>query len=362
MRFLREKQSKLSTLKSKITNCFNYKKQILIIISLWIGALLLGSNITLWMKVRAPIEETPVALQRTIEYQLKLNPEVWRNKTKAMMDFYGYLEEVSGIRLPLNKFELDGRIQNNIVITNCTREDTSIRLRTYVFGPKTNSTTLDAKKNVDLDVKYGEFFPIDPSAKHFENAVQKIEKDVHPCHYKYSRETRITDMPKGFLFYTCKEISQFFPGITQGVSEEVLQRRVGYTSNESWLLYSYSGYLDSLLDDQSSNKFFVISDKSKQDQNNQQNNQKEEELPIKEKFQLYKFKTEITLLYNNTLDWSRSEIPPEKGEFSLRIWSTYDGHGPFDPILVRESQEWYSLLLHRFGSENDLPCPFFSFL
>ena len=296
-----------------------YKKDFIKITIFFFVAFILSSYALLWSTVFSDLPEVPLDIERTMEFQIKLDPKEWEDRDKLYKEFYKKFSQVTGLPIDIEKdLEIHHRIQKYVYITNCTSTDTWIRVRDYFGGPKVNTNTIDAKKNVGNSVKFGENFPLSPNLKYFNSSNQKIEKDVHPCKEKYSRETRIYNIENIHGLKTCGDIYYYFPDI---FSKNVNEKEVNYSSDEFWLVISYQTNL-----------------------NNSSH---------------YKFKSEITIRYENETGVLFGGFPPKRGEFSYRIWSTYEGHGPFDTKFVDQAREWYSTLLQHFGSYQDLPCSIF---
>ena len=93
---------------------------------------------------------------------------------------------------------------------------------------------MDAKIS-DLEYEWGLVVPMEPSDDQLRNSSQKLEHDIHACETKWSRETRVKDIPYKPHYNTCGDFHQLFPYLWSDLSNE---NHMPETGNEYW----YSGY------------------------------------------------------------------------------------------------------------------------
>ena len=308
-------------LKQILTNCREKTSKISPIIwifTLFILFAILGSNIALIVSYEGDKGlEQPPELEMTAEFQMTLNSDAWKIRNDMLFTFFNYFEQISGFPFSEHDIVQNYRIQTYFHPDNCSagKWDMEFRLRNYVWGPAANTTTLDAKIG-DISYTEGLIAPLEPSDDLLKDSFQKLEHDVHPCDKKYSRESRVQGIPFQPIIKTCGDLHRYYPYIW---SDDTAHKTATETTPGYWYTGVYEGNFSNGV----------------------------------------KFKSDITLKYD-TLEMVYNDNtvsnPPPTGEFSLRIWSTHVGHGPWNETSFNEISEWHQLLLKQFGSPGDYPC------
>ena len=254
-------------------------------------------------------------LESTAEFQMVLYPSVWKNRDKALNDFFSYFQSISGFPFLSKPIIENQRTQYYIHINDCKPYvDAGLRLRNYIWGPDQGNSTLDSKVE---SCHYDDCIvaPLQPSDKYSKDAFQKVEHDVHPCSSKYSRETRVDGIPFKPNFLFCKDVYEFYPYLWDTKHNN---ERLGFTALEYWYTGVYEG---------------VFSNGAK-------------------------FKSDVTIQYNSLEEMQKGNIlDTVTGEYSLRIWSTHNGYGPWNQTTFDEVSGWHQQLCKKFGSYGDYPCP-----
>ena len=138
---------------------------------------------------------------KTKEYQLRIYPHYWANRTAAVTEFFQYLEEITSLPF-LSTFKKSIRVQHSYNLRKCFPEETTdkltkddvitLRIRQYVYGDDKGIITIDGKISADKNFNFvNKFNILQPNPKYANISAQKIEQDIHPCHDNHSREIKL---------------------------------------------------------------------------------------------------------------------------------------------------------------------------
>ena len=290
----------------------------LILLLVFFGFAALASNISLEISkknIQKEHDKVPQELEMTTEFQISLYSSMWKNRRQGLYDFFSFFESISGFPFFKNALIENHRIQFYIHSTKCNDKwDVGFRLRKYIWGPLMGTSTLDCKLET---CHYDDCIvaPLIPADKYRKNGYQKLEQDVHPCTKKYSRETRVDNLSPDITFQTCGDLHHYYPHLW---GDNVKKNGLTRTGDEYWYSGVYQGYFDNGV----------------------------------------KFKSDVTILYNTLDELEKGTILNDvKGEYSLRIWSTHDGFGPWNQTTFNEVSQWHQQLCEHFGSYGNYPCP-----
>ena len=314
--FVGEKPSKFNSILTKLKK--NEKLPIFAtIVKVFIVILLfalLASNVVLWYNYYESKDLVqPTELEMTMEFQIVLRTGDWADRNRELNNFFSYFQEISGYPFLDDQIMENYRVQNYFHPDNCsTSWNVDFRLRSYYYGPWTGSSTLDAKIS-SISYDEGLIAPMEPSDDQLEDSFQKLEHDIHTCNDKFSRETRVQDIPYQPTYNKCGDIHALFPYLWSDSSNN---KFLNESDPEYWYTGIYSGIFDNGLT----------------------------------------FKSDVTLEYTSQEDVGKGVgAVPKSGEYSLRIWSTHLGHGPWDQDAVDEVNDWYYKLVEKFSSDG-YPC------
>src|SRR3990167_9198920 len=121
------------------------------------------------------------------EYQVKLAKHNFTNREQGINEFLSQLQTIFNNSQLRKKGEETIRYQYMVDTSNC-RKNYNLRYRTYVSGFQSNLTTVDAKTVIDK--RDNPLIVIDnalkPAEKYKNEAIEKLEWDIHPCKSKLS--------------------------------------------------------------------------------------------------------------------------------------------------------------------------------
>jgi len=260
------------------------------------------------------------------EYQLEFNPRDWIDREEGLRRYMEKINLFYGLNITRDNGLESVRIESNYVSAECGRGRV-VRVRDYVWGHLANESTVDikvvsqeGKEGIDRRIK--DFDPTSPSVKYTKGAIQKLEQDMHPCKdFKWSRETRITNIPFLFTPKTCSDVVDIWPNaFTPNYIPESKASRPVIKDKliKSWWVLTHSGRFPN------GNKF----------------------------------KSAFTLAYTSTAAAIAGKSKPStNGEWSLRVWADDDGFGSWDQDFLAWIWKGYVSLLDIFGSGHEWPCP-----
>ena len=295
------------------------------------------------------------ALRNTSEYQITLDMKaVGNNRTVIISKILSILSNFTGLPFDANNGAEAVRNQHvvNDVKSSCV-DGPQIRVRDYVTGPKTGGTTVDIKGNsgsnkqgsVDFPYYPGPAFPDSPYSEPEGNpapsSFQKVEKDVHPCDFKYSRETRIFfEYPPAIE--TCHDLLHMFPWAFPNLPANKQDNKLSTGTIEHWWVLEHSAYL------------YSSEGKAQGTQHPGVISTGEGEEDTTKGHTGTRCESTVTLKYSSVSD-AVSGKNPSYGEWSLRIYSTDDGLGDWDSVVVAAVSNMYQQMLTQVG-DPDFPC------
>lgn len=260
------------------------------------------------------------------EYQLELNSSQWENRDLGVKMYLERINQFLGLNLTRENGQESVRVEAHYGTGECGR-GRPVRVRDYVWGHLANETTVDMKM-ISTNGKEGvlkrieSFDPTIPSPKYSRGAIQKLEQDMHPCKdFKWSRETRITNVPFRFFPANCASVAEIWPDAFRPKYDPNVHATMRVYKEKLvkiWWTLTHSGRLPS------GNKF-------------------------KSAFTL-NYNTENSAIYGTTK-------PGLNSEWSLRVWADEDGFGSWDQNTLDRIWKAYVNLLDTFGSGHEWPCP-----
>lgn len=265
-------------------------------------------------------EQTGGQLVHTQEYQLKLFQAEWRNRTARLETFLSTISSYSKPWFTLSRQASKENIREQIFVDHTKRcgERYSFRIRNYIWGDDIGTSTIDVKvvsNNEGIEL-VETATNLDPSPAVRASSILKLEKDVHPCKAdKWSKETRITDVVFRPQVSTCQDLSDFFPDLWKDYPH-LQNQEVSMREPEWWWQLSQHGR---------------FSDGTK-------------------------WKSAFTLRYDSLEEAKVGYDPKQRGEWSLRIYASDEGRGPWNEPLVDEINKLYFRLVEALGSDKEWPC------
>jgi hypothetical protein len=161
-----------------------------------------------------------------------------------------------------------------------------------------------------------------PAEDYAEGSVQKVEEDVHPCKHKYSRKSMVvSNVEFGQQLETCQQINEIYPNAFDQQDDD--SKKVKLHSTSYWWVKSIEGFL-----------------------------------PETDGWAGTHFKIAFTLIYDDEETARTGSVKPHgETEWSIRLWSSEDGHGNWEESVVEKMASTYVAMLEEFGSdESSYPC------
>lgn len=251
----------------------------------------------------------------TSEYQIKIVfDDSWINRSSVIDKWMEYFEEQCKY-YSSNEVDIEADIRRQYSVDLSGDDscgfDYYIRVRDYISGPKSGTTTVDIKGN-SSDEEEAKDLPFWPSDNFKDNSQQKCEKDFHECSSKYSRETRIT-FEEETKFNTCLDIVQLYPYAFDGMPVTKLWNPVESSSKDTWYIREYTGTLNETTD----------------------------------------FKIAFTLKYHSDNDAVEHSTVPSSGEWSIRLYSLESGASDiYDAEVVTEVEKAWKAMMTNFGNDD----------
>ena len=185
------------------------------------------------------IDEQPVTVRNTIEYQIQLTPDQRGNRNQVISNWFDTINSASSyldLTYSLGNYSI--RREYNVDPRPCGKDSYILRVREYTYYWKAGTATFDLKKS-NKDRSTACAYPFTP----VENVTssEKCEEDMHKCDHKYARESRIY-----FDYYPtferCKDVAKYFPDAFH-LSTSQKNSYTGTSTIYGWYLFNYSGVL-----------------------------------------------------------------------------------------------------------------------
>lgn len=278
---------------------------VLIVIGV-LGALLTIG--TLWHSPSNNTEES-VYVANTVEYKIKIpHIKTWTNRTSNFTTWMEYFDAQSSYFSLLDTstdFHSEIKYDLNISTPVHCKSDYKINIEQYLDGEKDGlfSISLKGTKN-DRDEAF--YLPFWPSSKYQLRSSQKCQRDEYQCYNSFVRSSKVSfSQPKEIQ--TCRDLVAIYPHAFN-ISGSVLDNKVDLSSQEIWYIQEYSGYLD--VDT--------------------------------------KYKIELELRYSSVDDAIFEHGLPEKGEWSIKLYSLENGKLTLwnNDVLKDITSAWLRLINH----------------
>jgi len=257
----------------------------------------------------------------TREYQTKLHRrDIMGPRSDKLTQL---LEKIEGImQIPgigdLTQGRETIRYQYTMDTTSCGK-GYNPRGRDYVTGYRAGTSTFDVKSSTTGQEEPSTLMHKDWSSfpEWQEGKMHKFEWDVHPCKIKYSVESRI-NIPYRHRFQTCGDLRKVYRRMADGIKPSRSDNKLG-------ILELYSGWWYEL------EHTGILSDG------------------------VTKYKTACTIQYPSFEEALVGKKPINIPEWSIRLWGSHEGTGPFVESTIDQINERYSELLVALENE-ELPC------
>lgn len=262
----------------------------------------------------------------TREYQVSLYPKRFRNRDNGVDEMLVFLEPYLGVSLR-HAGNLTIWREHHYKTSKCGGHSYSeLRSRDVLYStfPDFVETTVftlkeNTGKNGAGKASETKYLPSDAYA---EGSVQKVEEDVHPCKHKFSRKSMVvSNVEFGETIDTCQGLQQIYPHAYNEQEDDT--QKVTLHSTSYWWVKSIEGFL-----------------------------------PETDGWEKTHFKIAFTLIYDDEESARTGAVLPHgETEWSIRLWSSEDGHGNWEEGVLKNMADTYVALLEEFGSdESSYPC------
>jgi hypothetical protein len=182
-------------------------------------------------------------IANTKEYQIQLEfPDAFYPRLAEVEDWMNSINAAS-VYLNLTMKDLQEKPHNQFLLdaSKCHAGSEHYRVRSFLTE---TTQTIGAKSNAQTKEAAAKY-PYWPGSAFLDNSFQKLENDVHACHEKYSRETRISfESPRDYSY--CVDLVVLFPWNFDGLSNDELLNPIKSKSFEYWWLGEFSGVMDGM--------------------------------------------------------------------------------------------------------------------
>eukprot|EP00012_Vannella_robusta_P014367 CAMPEP_0206210828 /NCGR_PEP_ID=MMETSP0166-20121206/17771_1 /ASSEMBLY_ACC=CAM_ASM_000260 /TAXON_ID=95228 /ORGANISM="Vannella robusta, Strain DIVA3 518/3/11/1/6" /LENGTH=413 /DNA_ID=CAMNT_0053632559 /DNA_START=1730 /DNA_END=2970 /DNA_ORIENTATION=+ len=259
-----------------------------------------------------------------VRSQYKYNP--WNCTNWEDIEQYEYSEYMSAMYYEENGH---GYLDEYGYPSNTTNDhdeeylsETEIRVRNWLsvqVGSDVHTSSIDIKKQVPSQIDAFNI-PFGPSEDQADTATEKLEEglffawidesqsfnqDIKPGKYQWSHKCKVKNIPYYPSFETCRDVMKYWPDCFPDLPEE---------------------------------KYDMIVERKTKSENYWWEDLRESTDPRSG----LKWRLTVTMEYETFAQALEGRTHPidDTPESSLRIWSSEDGHGPWDPRIVSQVNKW----------------------